>query len=100
MKIAPENWRSVVAAKGTSLSLRLAPSAGNPLAHTVSGCEAKDQSDGSFEHRRLKERRATHGPTKSMGASERKRARADARRWLSKFGPETNRGVPNRAGVN
>jgi len=33
---------SVLAANGTSLSLRLAPSAGNPLAHTVSECEANN----------------------------------------------------------
>src|SRR5262245_52355934 len=36
--------------KGTSLSLRLAPSAGNPLADTVSEYEASDQSDWNFQH--------------------------------------------------
>src|SRR5262245_26796057 len=29
-------------------SLRLAPSSGNPLANTVTGCEANDQSDYNF----------------------------------------------------
>ncbi len=32
------------------LSLRLAPSAGEPLANTVSECEANDQGDCSFQH--------------------------------------------------
>jgi hypothetical protein len=32
------------------LSLRLAPSAGEPLANTVSECEANDQNDCSFQH--------------------------------------------------
>jgi hypothetical protein len=32
------------------LSLRWAPSAGKPLANTVSECEANDQSDCSFQH--------------------------------------------------
>jgi hypothetical protein len=35
---------------GTSLSLRLTPSAGNPLANTVPECEANDQSDCNFQH--------------------------------------------------
>src|SRR5262249_60655171 len=32
------------------LSLRLAPSAGKPLANTVSECEANDQDDCTFQH--------------------------------------------------
>ena len=36
------------ATKVTSLSLRLVPSARNPFAHAVSGCEANDQSDYNF----------------------------------------------------
>jgi hypothetical protein len=31
-------------------SLPMAPSAGNPLAHTVSECEADDQNDCDFQH--------------------------------------------------
>jgi hypothetical protein len=38
---------------GTSLSLRLTPSAGNPLANTVCECEANDQSDCNFKHKRF-----------------------------------------------
>ena len=34
----------------TSPPLRLVPSAGNPLANTVSECEANDQSDCNFQH--------------------------------------------------
>jgi hypothetical protein len=41
----------VAAIKATSLSLRLAPSMGNPLANTVSECEANDQSDCNFKYR-------------------------------------------------
>jgi hypothetical protein len=36
--------------KGTSSSLRLAPSARNPLANAVSECEANDQNDCDFRH--------------------------------------------------
>jgi hypothetical protein len=36
--------------KGTSLSFRLAPSLGKPLAHAISDCEAKDHSGGNFQH--------------------------------------------------
>jgi hypothetical protein len=32
---------------------RLASSAGNPLANTVSGCEANDESDYNFKHRAI-----------------------------------------------
>jgi hypothetical protein len=32
------------------MSLRLAPSAGEPLANTISECEANGQSDCSFQH--------------------------------------------------
>ena len=39
------------ALKATSLSRRLAPSAGNPFANTVSEREANDQSDCNFKHR-------------------------------------------------
>jgi hypothetical protein len=57
MKIALENWRgssiSVRAAKVTPLSLRSAPSAGNPLANTISDCEANDQRNYNFHWRRL-----------------------------------------------
>jgi len=42
---------STWARKTPSLFLRLASSAGNPLADTVSKCEANDQSDCNFEHR-------------------------------------------------
>jgi hypothetical protein len=41
---------STWARKTSSLSLRLAPSAGNPLAHTVFECEADDQNDCDFQH--------------------------------------------------
>jgi hypothetical protein len=39
------------ALKGTSLSRRSAPPAGNPFANTVSESEANDQSDCNFKHR-------------------------------------------------
>jgi hypothetical protein len=57
MKIALENWRgssiSVRSSRVTPLSLRSAPSAGNPLANTISDCEANDQSNYNFHWRRL-----------------------------------------------
>jgi hypothetical protein len=40
-----------------SLSLRFAASAGNPLANTVSGCEANDQSDYNFHGEGLRRQR-------------------------------------------
>ena len=43
----------VFAAKATSLPLRLASSAGNPLANTISDCEANDQSNYNFHWWRL-----------------------------------------------
>jgi hypothetical protein len=53
MKIASKDWRAeyLLAAKVTSLSLRLASSAGNPLANTIPGCEANDQSNYNFHWR-------------------------------------------------
>ncbi len=50
---AAKRSRGVVPAQliGTSLSLRLTPSEGNPLANTISECEANDQSDYNFKHR-------------------------------------------------
>jgi hypothetical protein len=52
---AAKRSRGVVPAQliGTSLSLRLTPSAGNPLANTVSECEANDGCDCNFKHKRF-----------------------------------------------
>jgi hypothetical protein len=52
---AAKRSRGVVPAQliGTSLSLRLTPSAENPLANTVCECEANDQSDCNFKHKRF-----------------------------------------------
>jgi hypothetical protein len=45
-----EGLGTLAALKTTSQSLRSAPSVRNPLAHTVSECEANDQSDCIFQH--------------------------------------------------
>jgi hypothetical protein len=45
MRETPLQYRD---SKGTSLPLRLVPPAGNPLANTVSECEANDQNDCNY----------------------------------------------------
>jgi hypothetical protein len=45
---SPADCRTLLSAKGTSLSLGFAASAGNPLANTVSNSEANYQSDYNF----------------------------------------------------
>src|SRR5262245_17541951 len=60
----------VPAAKGTSLSLRSAPSAGDPLANAVSECKANDQSDCSFQHWSIERSRDDNPPVIAASAGE------------------------------